>query len=847
MKENTYFGYDLRGLTLLVVAGAWLVGILLSVWVLLPAIALLLGACVALLCLIPLWHDRQARLIMLIVLWLLLGAWRYAIASPVGDPQAISSFIGTNKKLEVRGSVSDEPQLTGRSRLLQVAVSSVSTDGGSTWRDAHGQLEVQLLGTTLDTPYGPNYGDSVQLQGKLQPPTPYTATGVFASMAFPQVTVSASGGNPLLSALYSLRILLATIIEQSLPQPLAALLIAILLGLRTPALRPLTFDFNVTGTAHMIAPSGFKVTILAGLVIAATRRLYEKPGKATSNLPVQRREGRWRRWLATSLVVASIFVYTVLSGAGPAAIRAGIMGTLLVLAPRIGRTYNVYTALAATALLMSAFDPFVLWNVGFLLSFLGTLGIVLLTPFFQRLLSPLERLPFGHTIAENIAVTLAAQIATLPIFMLAFNQISFVAPLTNVLTVPLLGALIFLGMLICGAGLLFAPLGIICGWAAWPLLWYVNTIVATSAALPGAYLTVESVGSGLAWGYYGLLALFASFVRNLLSAQVRHFLHVPYTSQASQPILPAFPALSRRIWLLIQLGAALLFILATGVTALAAQPDGLLTLTFLAVGPAGQSPQGQAILIHTPDGKTILLDGGPDATSLGAELDSHLTPWQRSLDVVVLTSPRSDHLSGLQDVVTRYQIGEVLDAGMLHPNTGYGLWRRTIRQRNLHYVQVSQGTTIPVGTEVALQIFWPSSPLHKSSNEELDNGLVIRLIAPGLSVLFLGAAAMSKYALSELASTIAPSYLQANIVQVMGETGKAFPAELAPLLQETHYSRLLITPAALTPRQRKAGTNPLITSLPPGVASDTVIQTAQVGTLAISSNGNGWSVDANTT
>ena len=125
--------------------------------------------------------------------------------------------------------------------------------------------------------------------------------------------------------------------------------------------------------------------------------------------------------------------------------------------------------------------------------------------------------------------------------------------------------------------------------------------------------------------------------------------------------------------------------------------------------------------------------------------------------------------------------------------------------------------------------------------------MVIRLIAPGLRVLFLGAAALSKYALAELLSTVAPTNLQANIVQIMGETGKAFPAPLASLLQETHYSQLLITPAALTPRQRKAGATPVITSLPPDVQPDTVIQMAQVGTLAISSDGNGWSVNANTT
>ena len=77
------------------------------------------------------------------------------------------------------------------------------------------------------------------------------------------------------------------------------------------------------------------------------------------------------------------------------------------------------------------------------------------------------------------------------------------------------------------------------------------------------------------------------------------------------------------------------------------------------------------MLIRTADGKTALIDGGLDATSLSQQLDSRLPPWQRSLDMVILTDPRTDHLTGLQDIVSRYQIGTVMDAGMLHPNSGY--------------------------------------------------------------------------------------------------------------------------------------------------------------------------------
>ncbi len=842
--QSTRAEPDLRGFALVVMACAWLAGIVLDSLLLLPWFVPLIGAGAAVVLVMLLWRDGQGRLIMLITLCLLLGAWRYASVSPVNDPHAINAFIGAGK-VTVRGSVVAEPALQGRSRVLLVEVSSESNNGGSSWQDAHGQMQAITSGALIEDPYGANYGDNVELQGKLQTRLPYSPPGVFAVMEFPHISVDSTGGNPIIAALYHLRETLAGIIAQSLPEPEAALLIAILLGLRTPALKPLITAFSVTGTIHLIVPSGFKVTILAGLVASSARWLYVKPNsQGTILLPAQKRRESWRRWLATTLVIGSIAAYTIVSGAGPAALRAGIMGILLVVAPRIGRIYNIYTALALAALLMSMFDPFVLWDVGFQLSLLGTLGIVLLTPLFQRLLHPIEYIPLGHHVAELIAVTLAAQTATWPIIALTFQQISFIAPVANVLTVPLLGVLILLGGVVCATGLLFAPLGMICGWVVWPLLWYAITIITWCSMLPGAYVSIPAAyldgGDlivGLEWAYYGVLAL-------LTRIALRR-----WPRQQMKGITPP-PLLSRRTWRIIQFGAALLMILATETMALAARSDGRLTITFLSVGPAGQVAQGEAILIHTPDGKRILIDGGLDASSLGQELDNRLPFWQRSLDVVMLTTTRPDHMAGLQDIVSRYQVGEVLDAGMLHPSSGYALWRRTIAERGLHYVQVRQGATIAVGIQVILQVLSPPSPLHQGSNEIFDNALVVRLVAPGLRLLLLGATALSNFALSGLVTNIDQSYLQSDIVQVVGESSKAFPPELSTVLQAAHPALVVITPASLTPKQRKAGETTVLpaSTLAFGTTPLQVVQTAQLGTLEIRSSpiyrvsGNGWSL-----
>jgi beta-lactamase superfamily II metal-dependent hydrolase len=242
----------------------------------------------------------------------------------------------------------------------------------------------------------------------------------------------------------------------------------------------------------------------------------------------------------------------------------------------------------------------------------------------------------------------------------------------------------------------------------------------------------------------------------------------------------------------------------------------------------------------------MLIDGGMDAASLSQALDSRLPSWQRSLDMVLLTCPRQDHLAGLQDIVIRYNIGVVIDAGMLHPNTTYARWRRTIGERNLQYTQVVQGDTIPLGIATKFQVLWPTPQLHSGSNEVRDNGLIIQLIAPGLRMLLLGASAQSDYALAGLIDSRDANTLQSDIVQVVGTVGKPIPHMLLDVLQRIHPSLLVITPAILSAAQRKIGSSSAsaLFALPSGtMAAAQIIQTAQVGTLEITSHDLSWSIN----
>ncbi len=812
---------NLHGLLLVVLAASWLAGVILGSWLALPLVYWLVASALVLLAIGICWRKPTGRLLALALLCLCLGAWRYTTVVPGNDPAAIHRLLGSGK-LTLQGSITDEPRLEQHTTLLVVTVQSVSRDQGNTWQEAHGTISVQALGSTFDDAYGPRYGDMVQLAGQLTAPPSYSTPETQASMVFPLLTIKSRGGNPLLVVLYQFRTTLASILMRALPQPFAAVLIAIFLSLRTPALKPLLLFFNVTGTAHLIAPSGFKVTLLAGLIKGGARWLIPKKNALDWQLlPAERRRGNWRRWLNTGLVILGIVTYTFLSGGGPAALRAGIMGCLLVLSPRLERIYNVYAALALTSLLMSLLDPFILWDTGFQLSFLGTLGIVVLTPFFQRLLHFLTRLPLGEHIAEMVAVTLAAQVATLPIFGISFQQVSFIAPVTNLMTVPLLGLLLSLGALICLCGLLSMQLAIIAGWLVWPLLWYVTAAITWCAHLPGAYRPVTTLNPLEAWGYYAVLAW------------ITRFLLTNWPSSTPTKHNQANPLLSHPIQRMLQCGLALLMLLTTGAMTQIVQPDGHLTITLLT---NSQPNQGQALLVRTADGQSALFDEGADSSMLAQTLDAQLPFWQRSLSLVVLTDTSSVNLAGLQDVVSRYSVAQVVDAGMLHPSVAYARWRRTLNEHNVAYTQVRQGASITLGSQVSLQVLWPPAQLHKGGDETHDNALILRLLAPDLRLLLLNSTSLSTYALHMLPESIAPTYLQAQIVQMSTAAGKTFSPILASVLALANPALLVII---ITPTTKKKQAEPVPVP-PPGPWQE--LDVGKNGPLEISVDGQGWSI-----
>ncbi len=206
--------------------------------------------------------------------------------------------------------------------------------------------------------------------------------------------------------------------------------------------------FSIVGVTHIIALSGFNITVIA--------RALEKTTFFLS------------RNLAFLIPTLGIFLFVVLTGAGASVTRAAIMGFMFILARRLGRPREVTVAVVLTAAIMIFANPLILKSdISFQLSFAATLGLIFLAPIFEFIFS---RWP--QIIRESVALTLSAQIAAVPIILYQFHQLSVVSPVSNLLILPLIPFAMLLGFIAGLLGIFFLPLGKIFGYLSWFLLTY---------------------------------------------------------------------------------------------------------------------------------------------------------------------------------------------------------------------------------------------------------------------------------------------------------------------------------------------------------------------------------------
>ncbi|MBI3040916.1 MAG: DNA internalization-related competence protein ComEC/Rec2, partial [Chloroflexi bacterium] len=530
--------------------------------------------------------------------------------------------------------------------------------------------------------------------------------GIYSTMLYPEIEVLETGaGFKPLEWVYSLRNRLSQALVEVLPEPQAALAQGIILGIRGNIPAPVEASFIRSGTAHLLAISGLHLSIVAGILLSLGIWLFGRKGYVYI-------------WLA----LGAIWLYALLTTMQPPVLRAAIMVSLFLAAELLGRQRSAIIALALAAAIMVGLNPRILWDAAFQMSFMAMAGLIFIFPPLQSLGRKAVRATLGEDgaavsaanfVSDSFSVSLGAILAVWPLIAHYFGIVTPLAPLANFFALPALAGIIITVALAGGLGLVALPVAQIVAWLAWLFLSYLLLVVKAFDALP--VIGGGSVDTTLIWVYYSALGLLIWLNSNRekffnLMTKVSGFLAVLPTKWVIPPLLVV---------------AILLSVTAT------TMPDDRLHVSFLDVG------QGDAILMQRGS-QQILVDGGPNPQALALALGREMPFWDRTIDLVILTHPHADHITGLLEALNKYKVKQVLYPDLEYESSLYEEWFNLIEAKDIKYTLAQAGQRINLGA-VIIEVLNPPLPLLAATESDIDNnGVVLRLEMGEVSFLFTG-------------------------------------------------------------------------------------------------------------
>ncbi|MBY0537952.1 ComEC family competence protein [Patescibacteria group bacterium] len=381
----------------------------------------------------------------------------------------VSQFVDqVGSKVEFSGVVVAEPEQTAQSTRLVVLVSD----------------ERMLVST--DRYAGIGYGDEITFSGKLQIPESFetefgrtfnypgylAVRNIYYTVSFAQgEVVGTDKGNFLLEKLFTFKSQFLASMQTYIPEPEVGLGAGLLLGVKSGLGDELEEDFRTTGIIHIVVLSGANIMLVVIFVMYVLAFF----------LPVRPR---------AVVGIVAIVLFALLVGLSATVVRASIMAVLVLLALLMGRRYDIMRALCLAGMVMILLNPLILvYDVGFQLSFLATLGLIVVAPQFETLLSGVS--PWFR-LKEFFVATVATQIMILPLLLFQIGQFSVVSVLVNMLVLPAVPFAMLLSFLTGLLGFILPALATLVGVVAYGFLAYIIVLATWFADLPFAAFIVPA-------------------------------------------------------------------------------------------------------------------------------------------------------------------------------------------------------------------------------------------------------------------------------------------------------------------------------------------------------------------
>lgn len=633
-------------------------------------------------------NQPKYRIFAVALLACALGGLRYTI---VPTESAIAAYNNTGG-LTIEGVIVTEPDIRDDRTQLRVRVDQVI-------RGAEITPSSGLVLVRAPRSIEANYGDTITATGNLITPAEFdlfsyadylAQQGVFSIMQDTVIQVIEPNTRfSLNNALITLRRDVQHIIAQNLPEPQAGLLTGILVGNERGISPALNEDFQMVGASHIIAISGFNMVIIAGVVMGLLGQF------------------KVDRWPRTIIGLTIIGLYTLFAGANPAVVRAAIMTGVLYVGRSLNRSTYVPASLAFVALVMSFFDPNVLWSISFQLSFFATLSLALFVDPIQRALDTLVKGLFASDSAERISsffaeplvVTLAALVFTLPLSVVYFGQLSLWIVPVNLLIVPVQSYLLIIGGVATMTAFVIPAVGQVLYWVNMVILSWTITIVRLFADLPSAATTIYIDGR-MIWLYFGV------FIAGAMVQATRPRWWLNFTKFMRH----------RSVTNALFFSTAAILILVFAIYR--SRPDGELHVWFLDVG------HSNAVLIQTPGGAQMLVDGGRFPSRLLTSIGDRIPFTDREIEVVFITHPDQFDVGALTAVLNRYEIGVAITNGQ--PNLGDVMTEINTQLSQYDTIVATAGYTLELSDGVRVEVLHPQTTPQLTDNMT-DYVLVLRV------------------------------------------------------------------------------------------------------------------------
>jgi len=640
------------------------------------------------------WNITTALLFLIIFL---IGILNYNLNSnPIGTNH-IANFV-EDKKLTIICTVLDKKYSPNQEKIsLKVRATQIEKEDSSIRTQG-----IMLVNTYLgDCPY--EYGDVLKIKGKLEKPIEQKNFGEFnyklylaREKIFTYLNIwqekdiqkiGENDSNLLVSFSLSARDKINEITKQTLPPPYNYLLIGMLLGEKSFIPPYLKKIFTEAGIMHILAVSGLHVGIIAMalLILLGMLKLPEK--------------------LKMLTLILILIMYASITGFRPSVLRATIMFILLIGGKLINRGRNLNISLFFAAFLILLSNPLILYDAGFLLSFIVTFSIINLSPILQKIFSKMV-----VWIKNPLTVSTAAWIGIFPLSAYFFSKVSIISIISNIFIVPLTGIAVILGFVTFFIGLVSISLAGIIANINYLILNLITLIAKSFSSLPFAFIYVAQPSIIIIILYYLMVFLIIEmFYKNTLSQKIK--------KKAA----------------LIVLSITLLIIIVQ-----VFYPVDNLKVNFINVG------QGDCILIEAPNKINILIDGGGTPQSdfdVGSKI---VIPHLRrkginEIDLLILTHPHLDHLEGLLPVLKEFKVNMVLDGGLTCDLLEYKEFISLIIKKGIPYHKAKAGDNFIFSNNLEIFLLNPlyDSDFYKESDFN-NASIVVKLFYKNADFLFTG-------------------------------------------------------------------------------------------------------------